>query len=448
MKARVTKAGPWPRSFSSADREHRPDDRARAGAIIARHGDRRQRRSTGEPRAFFEAGELAFGERLRDEDRRPLGRDLRARSRHRGIRRRPRRRHRRDLQLRAHRAGRRAAGRRRHDRRRPPDASAPGHPAPDDAPAARRHPRRAASRSRSCGRREGEHLPALRLRPGSLHAVIKIDRATAAPSGSRTCRRARSASSTSTRRSASSRRSTTRSVRAARLLRAHARPTGTREVFPDPEHWRRGARPAFHVVHEVGGTPDGYVRYRIRDEWDAPGRSRRSIVVEMMASNPAAHLDLWRFVLDIDLMARIEAWNVAVDDPILLASPSRDAWGIDARRRALAAGRRRARRPCRAPLPHRRARVVLEVADEFCPWNDGRWALDVEAGVPARPADHRLAPDLACDVTDLARRLPRRLQLRAAGGGRRACAELRPGGVARADALFRTDRAPWCPRVF
>ena len=26
--------------------------------------------------------------------------------------------------------------------------------------------------------------------------------------------------------------------------------------------------------------------------------------------------------------------------------------------------------------------------------------------------------------------------------------ELSPGGIARADALFRTDRAPWCPRVF
>jgi len=26
--------------------------------------------------------------------------------------------------------------------------------------------------------------------------------------------------------------------------------------------------------------------------------------------------------------------------------------------------------------------------------------------------------------------------------------ERTPGGIERADALFRTDRAPWCPRVF
>ena len=38
-----------------------------------------------------------------------------------------------------------------------------------------------------------------------------------------------------------------------------------------------------------------------------------------MAATPAAHLDLWRYLLDIDLMARVESWNVAVDDPILLA---------------------------------------------------------------------------------------------------------------------------------
>ena len=35
-------------------------------------------------------------------------------------------------------------------------------------------------------------------------------------------------------------------------------------------------------------------------------------------------------------------------------------------------------------------------------------------------------------------------QLAAAGRAH----ELRAGGLARADALFRTDRAPWCPEIF
>ena len=119
---------------------------------------------------------------------------------------------------------------------------------------------------------EGEHLPALRLRARDARRTGSIARARpAAPSARRTCRPARSDSSTSTRRSASSRRSTTRFVRTAPDSSTALRRTGTRDVFHDPEHWRRGASAAFHVVHEVAGEPDGYARYRIRDEWDDGG---------------------------------------------------------------------------------------------------------------------------------------------------------------------------------
>ena len=51
------------------------------------------------------------------------------------------------------------------------------------------------------------------------------------------------------------------------------------------------------------------------------------------------------------------------------------------------------------------------------------------------------------DVTDLAAAYLGAFsfaQLAAAGRVR----ELQPGGLRRADDLFRTDRAPWCPRVF
>ncbi len=217
------------------------------------------------------------------------------------------------------------------------------------------------------------------------------------------------------------------------------------DVFPDPEHWRRGASAAFHVVHEVGGDPDGYARYRIRDEWDATGPKSSLVVVEIMATNPAAHLDLWRYLIDIDLMAKIDAWNLAVDDPIILSV-------AEPRRLALTVGDALWLRVVDVPaaLAGRRYRtdgsIVLEIGDEFCPWNDGRWALDVEAGAPlATPATR--SADIACDITDLGAAYLGAFsftQLAAAGRVR----ELEPGGIARADALFRTDRAPWCPRVF
>ena len=217
------------------------------------------------------------------------------------------------------------------------------------------------------------------------------------------------------------------------------------DFFADPEHRRRGASEAFHVVHEVAGEADGYARYRIREEWDSTGPKSTVVLVEMLATNPAAHLDLWRYLLDIDLMAQLEAWNLATDDPIMLsvAEPRRlaatvgDALWLRVVDVAAALAGRRYRSD---------GRLVLEVEDEFCPWNDGRWTLSVEGGVPfAGPASE--AADLACDVTDLGAVYLGAFtftQLAEAGRVR----ELQPGAVDRADALFRVDRAPWCPRVF
>jgi predicted acetyltransferase len=87
-------------------------------------------------------------------------------------------------------------------------------------------------------------------------------------------------------------------------------------------------------------------------------------------------------------------------------------------------------------------RIVLEVADAFCPWNEGRWKL--EGGQAARTGDE---PDLRLDVTALGSvflggftfaQLRRAFRLE----------ELRGGTVARADRMFRTDVAPWCPEIF
>jgi predicted acetyltransferase len=212
------------------------------------------------------------------------------------------------------------------------------------------------------------------------------------------------------------------------------------EVFYFPESWRRGRGAPFHVLHEVDGEVDGYARYAIRE-----GDTNEVSVLDMMAATPAASLDLWRFLLDIDLMARLEWWNLAVDDPLLLAvaEPRKLEWTLgDALwlrivdvAPALAARRYRSD-----------GQLVIAISDELCPWNDGRWALRVEHGIPfTEPTDE--APDVTCEIADLAAAYLGGFsfaQLAAAG----RATEKAPGGLARADALFRTDRAPWCPRVF
>ncbi len=217
------------------------------------------------------------------------------------------------------------------------------------------------------------------------------------------------------------------------------------ELFRDPEHWRRGASAVFYALHETNGTPDGYVRYRVRDNWDDSGPRSAVILTEKMALTPAVDLDLWQFLLGIDLMAKVEAWNVAPDDPIILNV-------LEPRRLDLAIGDGLWLRvvDLSSALAGRRyaadGRVVIEVSDEFCDWNDGRWALTVQDGIPlVEPATD--AADIVCDITDLGATYLGGMTFTQLADAARV-RELQPGGIARADALFRTARAPWCPKVF
>jgi predicted acetyltransferase len=217
------------------------------------------------------------------------------------------------------------------------------------------------------------------------------------------------------------------------------------ELFHDPEHRRGGGGPAWYVVHETGGTPDGYARYRVKESWGDAGADSTVMLSELMATTPSAHLDLWRFLLDIDLARRLEAWNVPTDDPIVLAVAEPRAL-----RMTLADALWVRVVDLAAALSGRTYRAdgsaVLEIHDEFIPDNAGRWRLEVSGGRATVTATSD-APDVECDVTDLAAAYLGAFsfaQLVDAGRSR----EVASGGVARTDGLFRSDRAPWCPRVF
>jgi len=86
--------------------------------------------------------------------------------------------------------------------------------------------------------------------------------------------------------------------------------------------------------------------------------------------------------------------------------------------------------------------VVIDVTDAFCAWNEGRWSIG--PGGVARSSQPR---DLACDVSALGSvYLGGFTWAQLAHAGR--VEEFRPGALRRADALFRTHRAPWCPEIF
>jgi predicted acetyltransferase len=216
-------------------------------------------------------------------------------------------------------------------------------------------------------------------------------------------------------------------------------------VIADPERHRRGAGPKFYALYEVKGRPEGYVIYRVRQESDRLGYRSVLEVRELMAASSRATRDLWRFVFDVDLIHTIRAERVQPDHPLLLtvAEPRRldfklgDALWLRLVDLPAALSARSYREA---------ASVTFEVTDAFCPWNAGCWRLETD-GKKGRlePADKN--PDLSLDVTDLgAAYLGAFSFAQLARAGR--VVERSRGAIERADRLFATERAPWCPQVF
>jgi predicted acetyltransferase len=202
----------------------------------------------------------------------------------------------------------------------------------------------------------------------------------------------------------------------------------------------------FRAVLEIDGRLDAYALYRVRSSWSEHGLPEASLeVIEAMATSPLATRELWSFLFGIDLVARVKAYRLPVDHPLpfMLAEPRRLHFALSdwlwlrvVDVRAALAARSYAGDDS----------VIFELADAFCPWNEGRWRL--QAGSGAGQIETTSAPpDLRLDAGDLGA-----VYL---GGVTFSCLaragrveELRQGAAERADALFRTERAPWCADFF
>lgn len=212
------------------------------------------------------------------------------------------------------------------------------------------------------------------------------------------------------------------------------------------EHGEEKERPTFFALHEDDGGVDGFVTYKIRQDWPQ-GYSRSTLDVrDLQATNAPAHADLWRFVLDVDLIERVEAWSRPLDEPLLhlVREPRRlHARMIDNLwvRLVDLEGALRARRYATD------GRLVVRIADAFCPWNEGRFELEVSNGNATVARNPGATADLACTVNEIGAVYlggTTFRQLRRAG----RVEELADGSLARADAMFGWDPAPWSPYDF
>jgi predicted acetyltransferase len=215
--------------------------------------------------------------------------------------------------------------------------------------------------------------------------------------------------------------------------------------LPDPEHYRHGAGPRYFGVLDLDGADEAYARYRVKDDWQDGVTASTLRVIEAVATSPVAHRELWRYLFGVDLVHKIESWLLPVDDPLFLLvteprrlrpRPGDGLWlRIVDVQRALSA------RTYAAD-----GAVSLELADAFLPANEGVWRLEVSGG-EARVSRSDAPPELRLDVADLGStylggftfaELARALRVE----------ELAEGAVERADDLFRTRSAPWCPEIF
>jgi predicted acetyltransferase len=217
-------------------------------------------------------------------------------------------------------------------------------------------------------------------------------------------------------------------------------------IADDPERNRRGASAKRHALHaEQDGSVTGFAVYRTR-EGGGPGRSESTVEVgDVLATTPTAYASLWAFLAGIDLAPMLTRNRAPLDDPlqhIVADVRALDMSVYDALWVRLAdVGRALAARTYSTPVD-----VVLEVVDEFCPWNAGRWRLsaDGSGAVCERTQD---PADLALSSTELgAVYLGGPTLVALAGAG--LVTEMRPGALAAASRAFAGERMPWCPEVF
>jgi predicted acetyltransferase len=209
----------------------------------------------------------------------------------------------------------------------------------------------------------------------------------------------------------------------------------------DPESRRQGGGPLHRVLLRIDGEPAGYALYRLHQSMETGVSTGFLSVLEAMGTTPEATREIWRFLFDVDWIARVKTSLLPIDHPLffLLSRPRlmrfRLADGLWVRLVDVAAALEARSLADAGP-------VVIEVADAFCQWNEGRYRI---AG--GRVERTQASPDLALEVHALGSVYLGGFTfatLARAGGVR----ELKEGAASRADAIFTRNREPWCPEIF
>lgn len=214
----------------------------------------------------------------------------------------------------------------------------------------------------------------------------------------------------------------------------------------DPEQRRSGASPLRVVLADGPGGVAGYALYATKQEWEHGRPSGAVEVRELVGIDPETTAKLWRYLLDLDLMTTVRTHISGPDDPVLhlLAEPraasARLKDNLWVRLVDVPAALAARRYPTEVDL-------VLDVTDDFCPWNRGRWHL--VGGPTGATCTAAAGPaDLELRVADLGAAYLGGTTLAARAGAGHVL-EHRAGALAAATLAFGwPGRAPYGPMVF
>ncbi|GAA1538330.1 GNAT family N-acetyltransferase [Kribbella lupini] len=218
-------------------------------------------------------------------------------------------------------------------------------------------------------------------------------------------------------------------------------------MFPLDERWQRvlvvdahQASPLRCVLAERDGEVIGYAYYRAQR---ADGGYVE--VTRVHARDLAAHVALWQFLLDQDLLSETRYERLPSDDPLLSLLLDVRAAGVKTQDglwvRLADVGRALAARTYSTEVD-----VVLGIEDDLLPWNAGSWHL---AGGPEGATCEKTGatPDLLLDVRDLGAVYLGRPSL-ALLGASGLVAEQTSGALGTTSRAFLADRLPWLDTGF
>lgn len=220
-------------------------------------------------------------------------------------------------------------------------------------------------------------------------------------------------------------------------------------ILPYAEKDKKGGEAKRLVVFETDDGVEAYAVYKTKSEWGVRGPNSQLTVDEAIGSTPRGTREIWRYLLNVDLIRTLKTWRLPSDHPLLAlaAEPRRLGVtigdGLWIRILDVAAALEGRKYGLNG---HATGSLSFDLRDEFCPWSAGRWSLDVEDG-RARVARTDAEADVAMDANDLASLFLGGFSATALAAAGRVV-EMRPGGLAAADSLFPTTLKPWCPQEF